>query len=95
MFEWFTKQDSFGEGNYKRNTINKSAMETYNRLQCAGALLWIAEALGENKELIRDTAIAASREIKKIRAGVVREKIPWENIVKLCEYRLTPLFKQN
>lgn len=95
MFEWFTKQDSFGEGNYKRNTINKSAMKTYNRLQCAGALLWIAEALGENEELIRNTAIAASREIKNKRAGVVREQIPWENIVKLCEYRLTPLFKQD
>lgn len=95
MFEWFRKQDSFGEGNYKRNTMNKSAMKTYNRLQCAGALLWIAEALGEDEELIRNTAIVASRETKKKRAGVVREQIPWENIVKMCEHRLVPLFKQD
>ena len=53
MTAWFSQAE--GPGAYGRKRA-QTAGQTYNRLLCPPALLWIAEALGEDTETVRAAA---------------------------------------
>lgn len=84
MVTWFSGQLSLGSGNYSRSRPNHSARTTYERLLNPFSLLWIAAALGEDRDLVIRTA----EEMKeyatwRARCGVVRRAIPWKRIYEL------------
>lgn len=86
MILWFLSQEGTGGKGYTRKQGNTSSMEAYNRLLNAGALIWIADALGEDPEVIQ-RATAAAIEAEKInyrgRCSAFREVIPWARIDEL------------
>lgn len=85
MVTWFSGQLSLGSGKYSRSRPNHSAKTTYERLLNPFSLLWIAAALGEDKDLV----IRTGHEIKdyvswRSKCGVVRRAIPWKRIHELA-----------
>ena len=85
MVTWFSGQLSLGSGNYSRSRPNHSAKTTYERLLNPFSLLWIAAALGEDKDLV----IRTGHEIEeyatyRAKCGVVRRAIPWKRIYELA-----------
>ena len=85
MVTWFSGQLSLGSGDYSRSRPNHSAKTTYERLLNPYSLLWIAAALGEDKDLVIRTA----EEIKgyetyRAKCGVIRRAIPWKRIYELA-----------
>ena len=85
MVTWFSGQLSLGNGKYSRSRPNHSAKVTYERLLNPFSLLWIAAALGEDKDLV----IRTGYEIKdyltyRAKCGVVRRAIPWKRIYELA-----------
>lgn len=83
LIGWFSELK--GPGYYGRLTRDIDARAAYNHLQCAPALLWLAEALGEDPAaLLR--AISAVRTMPRNGAsqcGAVRREIPWDRIEQL------------
>lgn len=89
MVTWFSVQITLGDGKYSRQVPNHSAKMTYNRLLNPYSLLWIAAALGEDKNKV----IAAAKEAEHkpsfaAKCGVVRKLIPFSRIVDLADQRL-------
>ena len=85
MVTWFSGQLSLGSGKYSRSRPNHSAKTTYERLLNPFSLLWIAAALGEDKDLV----IRTGHEINdytswRAKCGVVRRAIPWRRIYELA-----------
>lgn len=85
MVTWFSGQLSLGSGNYSRSRPNHSAKTTYERLLNPYSLLWIAAALGEDKDLV----IRTGNEVKgyatyRAKCGVIRRAIPWKRIYELA-----------
>ena len=85
MVTWFSGQLSLGSGKYSRSRPNHSAKTTYERLLNPYSLMWIAAALGEDKDLV----IRTGKEIKeyatyRAKCGVVRRAIPWKQIYELA-----------
>jgi len=85
MVTWFSSQLSLGSGKYSRSRPNHSAKVTYERLLNPYSLLWIAAALGEEKDLVLRTG----HEMKEYatysaKCGVVRRAIPWKRIYELA-----------
>lgn len=85
MVTWFSGQLSLGSGQYSRSRPNHSAKVTYERLLNPFSLLWIAAALGEDKDLV----IRTRHEFEEYatysaKAGVVRRAIPWRRIYELA-----------
>ena len=97
MCGWFASQTTNGGGSYTRNEPNRSARATYNRLLAPGAMLWIAEVLGENSEQLR-TAVQAAKEAEKknwrARASAFREVIPFERIWELLNQPVNWLYDE-
>ena len=89
MFLWFSGQDTTGSGSYTRGKPNDSAKVTYNRLLAPGAMLWIAEVMGETPERLR-AACHAATEAEKVnwqnRGKGFREVIPFERIYELYQH---------
>lgn len=89
MFLWFSGQDTTGSGSYTRGKPNDSAKVTYNRLLAPGAMLWIAEVMGETPERLR-AACHAAKEAEKVnwqnRGKGFREVIPFERIYELYQH---------
>ncbi|WP_394255856.1 hypothetical protein [Pseudoclavibacter helvolus] len=84
MISWFAAQNSLGAGAYSRKTPNTSARVTYNRLLCPAAFVWMAEALGEDPEVVQAAAGAARAEPNaRKRPGLLRKHLPWSRIVVL------------
>ncbi|MCL2807688.1 MAG: hypothetical protein FWD27_05980 [Coriobacteriia bacterium] len=84
MIGWLSNQNSKGSGQFTRQKPNQSAKLAYQRLQCPGALLWMAEALGEDSAIVQKAADAARAESnKRRRSGIIRSHIPWQCIVSL------------
>lgn len=84
MISWFAAQNSLGAGAYSRKTPNTSARVTYNRLLCPAAFVWMAEALGEDPEIVQAAADAARAEPNaRKRPGLLRKHLPWSRIVVL------------
>lgn len=89
MLGWFRAQSGLGSGKYTRSKPNTSARSTYNRLASAPALLWIAEALGEDSAEVQATADAARSEPNaRKRPGLIRKYVPWARIEQLATRRL-------
>lgn len=85
MVIWFRLNSTTGSGSYSRRTGNTSARICYNRLRNAGSLLWIAEAVGVNRETVEQAYNAAVGTGDYRRAyGAVRRIIPWETIYPLA-----------
>ena len=89
MVTWFSGQLSLGSGKYSRSRPNHSAKTTYERLLNPYSLLWIAAALGENKDLIIRTAEKIKAyETYRAKCGVIRGAIPWKRIHELALRRM-------
>ncbi len=85
MVTWFSAQMTHGNGHYSRSEHNYSAKTTYNRLLNPFSLLWIAAALGEDKDLvIRTGREMADYATYSAKCGVVRRAIPWKRIHELA-----------
>lgn len=85
MIRWFSDHDGRGSGAFTRTEPNTSARTTYNRLQCPAALVWMAEALGEDPAVVRAAADAARGEPSaRRRSGLLRRHLPWERIGQLA-----------
>ncbi|MDO5034036.1 MAG: hypothetical protein Q4E01_01435 [Actinomycetaceae bacterium] len=89
MTTWFEAQATKGSGQYTRETPNISAKTTYNRLQSPYGLMWIAEALGVEEELLQKAAAEALAAPRRSRSAVIRKHIPWEMIAELAEPKMS------
>lgn len=90
MTVWFADQDEPRAGNFTRKNPNESARKTYNRLSCTAAFIWLAEALGEDTELVRAAAEAARAEPNaRRRPGALRKFFPWSRIARLARDRMS------
>ncbi|MDO5048292.1 MAG: hypothetical protein Q4D87_00215 [Actinomycetaceae bacterium] len=89
MVNWFRAQTTTGFGQYTREKPNLSAKTTYNRLQSPGGLLWIAEALGVEEELLQKAADEALAAPRRSRSAVIRKHIPWDMIAELAEPKMS------
>ena len=86
MVQWFESQTGTGAGAFTRMEGNRSAMLAYNRLLNAGALVWIADALGENPDVIKKAAEEAAKAEKinyRRRCSAFRAIIPFSRIIEL------------
>ena len=86
MVLWFLSQEGTGGKGYTRTRGNSSSMEAYNRLLNVGALIWMADALGESPEAIQratSAAIEAETIDYRRRCSAFREVIPWARIDEL------------
>jgi len=85
MVAWFSQLA--GPGAYDRKSRGLDAKHGHNHLQCAPALLWIAEALGENEATLKAAASgAASSGRVSSQCAAIRKVIPWtriENLVRM------------
>lgn len=89
MCAWFRGQRTKGGGAYTRDTHNRSAKRTYNRLLNATSVLWIAEALGVDEDLLRNAAAEALSEVDyRRRPAIVRRHVPWDTIAELASQRI-------
>lgn len=85
MTGWFRSQATTGSGAYSRQRPNHSAKTTYNRLQSAEGMIWIAEALGADKDLVRQVADEALTLPRSSRCKHIRQHLPWELIAELAQ----------
>ena len=53
LIGWTEFQDTTGGGKYTRSKGNKSAKTMYNRFLNINGLLWMAEAFGEQEDVLR------------------------------------------
>lgn len=82
MYRWF--MDAEGPGAYGRRRA-QTAGQTYSRLMCAPAVIWIAEALGEDEKLVRAAANDAYyRKGAAAQCAALRRHIPWSRIFELA-----------
>lgn len=88
MVAWFSHAE--GPGAYGRRKA-QTAGQTYNRLLCPPALIWIGEALGEERKTIRAAANAAWEEKHLAsQCGAIRHYVPWQRIFDMAQkYRIT------
>lgn len=86
MIDWFLSQQTNGAGKYTRKTPNQSSRAAYNHLVCLGALIWMAEALGEDPKILREAAAAATA-VTGVRAqcAAFRKLIPFDRILELYQ----------
>lgn len=85
MVTWFSGQLSLGSGKYSRSRPNHSARKTYERLLNPYSLLWIAAALGEDKDLVIRTSVEMAGYVSwRAKCGAVRRAIPWKRIYELA-----------
>ena len=83
MEAWFSQAE--GPGAYGRRRA-QTAGQTYNRLLCPPAVLWIGEALGEDREIIREAANTAwGKKHIAAQCGVIRHYVPWERVFDLAQ----------
>lgn len=88
MSRWFASQATTGSGAFTRQEPNVSAKTTYNRLQHPEGLVWIAEALGADTDLVQRVADEALTIPRRSRSAFVRSHLPWELIAQLAKSRL-------
>lgn len=83
MIAWFSQAE--GPGAYGRRRA-QTAGQTYNRLLCPSALLWIAEALGADHETVRTAANEAwTKKHLATQCAVIRRHIPWQTVMSLAK----------
>ena len=84
VLTWFASQPTRGVGAYSRKTPNRSARTTYNRLMNPAMILWIAEALGEDPQVVQEAGEEVLSVPSRSRAGAARKVLPWSRIVELA-----------
>ena len=94
---WCLHQPTLGvkydKGIWRRKTPNNSAVKMYNKLSCPGTFLWLAEALGEEEELIQRVVEGITscmdgstpREGSKDICKKLREAFPFPRILELIQ----------
>lgn len=100
MVGWFFSQVTTGAKGFTRYKGNTSSAEAYNRLLNPGAMLWIADALGEDFAILQQAAQAAIKAEKvnyRGRCSAFRSVIPWTRIYELVlnpkGWRIDPAVK--
>lgn len=88
MSDWFASQATTGSGAFTRSRPNRSAKTTYNRLAHPEGVVWIAEALGADRDLVQSVATEALTISRRSRSGFVRKRLPWTLIAQLAKSRL-------
>lgn len=83
MVGWMSEMN--GSGAYGRKSRNRTAKAAYNSLRCAPALVWMAEALGEDAAVVRSAVSAADAAGPSIssQCGAIRKVVPWDRIEEL------------
>lgn len=74
-------------GAYGRKNTDHDAKFAYNHLRCAPALLWLAEALGEERAVLEkgiDAIMAAGPNLSS-QCAAFRKVLPWSRIESLIE----------
>jgi len=90
MVGWFS--ELAGPGAYNRKTRGLDAKYGYNHLQCAPALLWIAEALGEDSALVKAAANrAAEYRPTASQCAAIRSVVAWTRIEELVKRHIVRL----
>lgn len=80
---WLDEID--GLGAYGRLTRGLGARHAYNHFQCAPGLLWVAEALGEDPEVVHAAAQSAGGIGRPAsQCAAIRRLIPWSRIERLA-----------
>lgn len=74
-----------GPGAYGRKRYGRTAEEAYNTLRCAPALIWIAEALGEDAAVVRSAVSAADSagSNHSSQCGAIQKLVPWTRVEEL------------
>lgn len=84
---WCLHYPTLGVGEFTRKP-NYSAKYMYNNFKRPETLLWLSEALGENKEVL-STFVEEIKEIKDISCqsacSILRKKIPFKRILELIK----------
>ncbi|WEV47538.1 hypothetical protein OZX62_04520 [Bifidobacterium sp. ESL0690] len=79
---WLNEYNSSGA--YHRKNHNLDAKSFWNHFLCAPGLLWVAEALGEDSEIVQSAAnMASSKSNVSSQCAAIRKIIPWERILEL------------
>ncbi len=81
---WFESQSTTGSGAYSRAKPNTSARTTYNRLLNPAMPLWIAEALGEDPDVVQLAGEEALKVPPRSRTAAARKILPWSRIAALA-----------
>lgn len=82
LIGWFSH--IAGPGAYNRKSRGLKARHAYNHFQCAEGLLWLAEALGEDPQVVRAAYEAVDQHTHTAaRTAAVRKLIPWDRITEL------------
>lgn len=87
---WFASQVTRGAGAYSRSKPNSSARTTYNRLLNPAMPLWIAEALGEDPDIVQKAGEEALSVPPRSRTATARKVLPWARIAQLAHALETP-----
>lgn len=74
-------------GAYNRKHTDRDAKFAYNHLRCAPGLLWLAEALGEERAVLERgiDAIKAAGPNYSSQCAAFRKIVPWSRIESLIE----------
>lgn len=73
-----------GPGAYDRSSRGLGARHFYTHFQCAPGLLWVAEALGEDADVVHAAARAAGGWGRPAtQCAAIRRVIPWSRIERL------------
>lgn len=85
---WLLEYNSSGA--YNRTTPSISSKRFYNRFQCAAGLLWLAEALGENTDVLKKAVIAINQAGNRTasRCAAFRKVVPWTRLYELIQDHL-------
>jgi hypothetical protein len=85
---WLDELD--GPGAYNRATRGLGARHAYTHFQCAPGLLWISEALNEDRDVVQRAADAAGGLGRpSTQCAAIRRLIPWHRIEQLARNRST------
>ena len=88
MSRWFDAQATTGSGSFTRQKPNLSARKTYSTLQHSEGLVWIAEALGVDTQLVQQVANDALAINRRSRSKFVRQHLPWDMIAGLAKSQM-------
>lgn len=74
-----------GPGAYNRKTHTGTARDFYQRFRCVAGLIWLAEALGEDREVLRSAVadVRASGSNPSSQCAAFRRWVPWIRIEEL------------
>ena len=86
---WF--EELAGPGAFNRKSRGLGARHGYNHFQCAPGLLWLAEALGEDAEVVQQAADAAGGVGRPAtQCAAIRRVIPWQRVAQLAGAKRKP-----